>query len=149
MCIRDSYKTVVVSPPYYSRVKVINQYLLIPCFSSLDYVTDLFSEIINGFLRWFNKKFTTVLSEIPSKKIKAAINMGYQRFLIRQFQTSIFQETFYQFFRFLSYFLSFGSNNEVISISRKINFIFCSMITIHFTALASMVIICKHFLDPI
>ncbi len=54
-----------------------------------------------------------------------------------------------EFFRFLSYFLSFGSNNEVISISRKINFVFCSMITIHFTALAFMVFICKHFLDPI
>ncbi len=121
---------------------------MFPCFSSLDLVTDIFSNFFNGFLRWFNKKLTIVLSEIPSQKVKASINMGYYCFLIRQFKTSIFQEVFDQFFNFFSYFLCFCSNNKIICISRKVNFIFCSMMVIYLTTLF-VVFICKQFLNPV
>ncbi len=104
--------------------------------STLDYITDFFSKFLDGFFGWFNKELTIIFSEIPSEKVKTTINVGYQRFLIRQFQTSIFQEFFNQFFNFFSNFLSFCSNDEIISISTKVNFVFRCLFSIYFSILA-------------
>src|SRR5665648_552476 len=81
-CFTGYDSLVIIGPSCYNWVQNTNQVFLFPCFSSLDFVTDICSNFFNRFLRWFNKKLTIILSEIPSQKVKASINMGYYRFLI-------------------------------------------------------------------
>src|SRR5659263_128229 len=120
-------RLVIVRPTSYYGIKGINQFFLCPGFSLLDYITDFLSKFINGFLGRFNKKFALIFSEIPSEEIKTIVYMGYYRFLIRQFQTSTFQEIFNQFLDFLGYFLRFCSNNKIVGIPYKIHFEFGSL----------------------
>ena len=89
---------VILNPSPDDRVEQADQIFRFGLWVGLDDLAHFLHQFSDAFLSRFDQQFVVILAYILAEKVEPVLDVGDDRFLLREFQASLLKERFHQGF---------------------------------------------------